>query len=341
MLLGGRQIFKERWTRMGRRTIAITGARGLLGARLIDRLEEDESCRRIVLLDLVPPKTRPRKGVFYRVDLTEPSATSRIVDALRQEQPSVFVHLAFLQHPTRDPGYARELEAVGTKRLIAALTEHEAPAGGLPLICASSTLVYGALADNPNFLGEDAPLRGRVEYPLVGEKIAAETLLRDFGDSQRRAVTVLRFAPILEAQPKSLVARYLSLPTVPTLLGFNPLVQLLGADDAVEALLRAVRVRPAGTRAFNVAGGGTVPLLAAIRLAGRSSVPTPWFVAVPLLDALFQAGGAIAPAAHLDYLRYLFVTDVERAAAELDFRARRSTREVALAFAAASVPNAA
>lgn len=326
---------------MRRRTIAITGGKGLLGSRLVERLEEAESCRKIVLLDLVPPRERSRKTVFYRVDLTDPSATDRIADALRHEQVSQVVHLAQLQHPTRNVDYARELESIGTRRLLAACAEYERDAGGVPVVVGSSTMVYGARPDNPNFLVESAPLRARASYPFVHGKAAVEESIRAFAEDRRAAIAVLRFASILDVRHRSLASRYLSLPTVPTVLGFNPLIQLLAADDAVEAILRAIAVRPDGYRAFNVVPPGTLPLLAAIRLVGRTSVPTLPLLAAPILDALFQAGAAIAPAGHLDYLRWLFAADGERAVAELDFRARRSTRDVALAFAAASVSHAA
>jgi UDP-glucose 4-epimerase len=327
--------------RVRRSAIAVTGTKGLLGSRLVERLEEAESCRKIVLLDLVPPKTRSRKTVFHRVDLTDASASERIADALRREQVSLVVHLAQLQHPTRNLAYARELEIVGTGRLLAAVASPKREAGGVPLVFASSTMLYGARPDNPNFLCEPAPLRARSSYAFVHDKVAVEEALRAHAEERKAAITVLRFAPILDAGHRSLASRYFSLPTVPTVLGFNPLVQLLGADDAVEAILRAIAVGPEGHRVFNVAAPGTLPLLAAIRLVGRTSMPAPRFLSAPILDALFQAGAAIAPSPHLDYLRWLFVADGERAAAELDFRARRSTRDVALAFGAASVPRAA
>lgn len=326
---------------MRRSTIAITGGKGLLGSRLVARLEEAESCRKIVLLDLVPPKARSRKVAFHRVDLTEPSATERIADALRREQVSLVVHLAQLQRPTRNLAYARELEIVGTGRLLAACAETERGAGGVPIVVGGTTMVYGARPDNPNFLAEPAPLRARRNYPFVHDKVAVEEALRAHADSRKAAVTVLRFAPILDPSHRTLASRYLAPPTVPTVLGYNPLIQLLDAQDAVEAIVLAAAAPPTGHRVLNVVAPGTLPLLAAIRLVGRTSVPAPYFVLARVLDGLFQAGAAIAPGAHLDYLRYLFVADGERAADVLGFRARRATREVALAFGAASVSRAA
>src|SRR5882724_2560437 len=158
---------------MRRLKIAVTGTRGLLGTRLLARLAAEETCRRLVLLDLVPPPERIDKARFYRVDLTEPAASERIADALDRERVDVVVHLAFLQHPIRTPGYAHELEALGTLQLLHAI-RRVARTGAPPhLVLGSSTLVYGARSTNPAFLGEDAPLAAARNYPLVGEKIDA------------------------------------------------------------------------------------------------------------------------------------------------------------------------
>ena len=60
---------------MHRLKVALTGTHGVLGSRLVKRLDRDAGCRRLILLDLVPPARDIRKAVFYRVDLTEPAAS--------------------------------------------------------------------------------------------------------------------------------------------------------------------------------------------------------------------------------------------------------------------------
>ncbi|MGH7896499.1 MAG: NAD-dependent epimerase/dehydratase family protein, partial [Candidatus Binatia bacterium] len=175
---------------MRRLKIAFTGTRGILGGAVIDRLGHDPDCRRLILLDLVPPPREIKKAVFYRVDLTEPTASARIAEAFDRERPDVVVHLAFLQHPTRNSGYEHELESLGTMHLLHALTRTSRRGRAPHLILGSSTEVYGARSENPNFLREDAPLAGRRNYPLVGEKIEAERQVERFHASERVAVTV-------------------------------------------------------------------------------------------------------------------------------------------------------
>jgi len=318
--------------------VALTGTHGVLGSCLAKRLDREAGCRRVILLDLVPPAKPIRKAVFYRVDLTEPAASVRIAEALDRERPEVVVHLAFLQHPTRNPGYEHELESLGTMHLLHALTQL-AQSGHAPhLILGGSTLVYGARAENPNFLDEEAPLAGRRDYPLVGEKIDVERQARRFHESTHAPLTVLRMAPLLAPGVRTIASRYLSLAAVPTLLGFNPMVQTLAVEDAGDVLLAAVRrtetlERKAPAGVYNVCASGAVPLHTVIRLCGRRNLPIPGFAAGAMMDALFFAGLAIAPSAHLDYLRYPCVVDGERARAELGFTPKQSTRDTVASFA--------
>jgi UDP-glucose 4-epimerase len=323
---------------MRRLKIALTGARGILGGHLAPLLSRDAGCRRLILLDLVPPAKKLKKAVFYRVDLTEPTASARIADAFEREQPDVVVHLAFLQHPTRNPGYQHELESLGTMHLLHSLTQLVQSGHAPHLILGSSTLVYGARAENPNFLREDAPLAGRRDYSLVGEKIAAERQVRDFHESLNAPVTILRTAPLIAPGVRTLASRYLSLGAVPTALGFNPMMQALALEDALEAFLLAIRRTetleqnaPAG--AYNICGSGVLPLHTAIRLCGRRNLPLPAFAAAAMMDALFAAGLAISPSPNLDYLRYSCVADGERARNDLAFVPKQSSRDAVASFA--------
>ena len=331
---------------MRRLKVALNGPLGILGGHLARHLEVDDGCRRLVLFDLVPPPRVLKKAFYYRVDLTEAAASLKIAEALDRERVDVLVHTAFLQHPIRNAGYERELESLGTMHLLHALTQLRRRGAAPHLVLSSSTLVYGARPDNPGFLSEDAPLAGRLDYPLVAEKIDAERQAVRFHEQEGGAVTILRTAPILSSHVRTLAGRYLSLPAVPTILGFNPMIQTVAIADATEAFARAIlyadAVGPTGPlRVYNVCGDGVLPLHTATRLCGRRTVPLLRFAANAMIEALFEAGLAIAPSAHLDYLQYPCVADGARAKAELGFVPRQSTRDCMTSFARARVRAAA
>ena len=67
--------------------------------------------------------------------------------------------------------------------------------------------------------------------------------------------------------------RYLARKLVPTMMGFDPLVQFLHEVDAIAALHLALLRDVPGT--FNVVGEGVLPLSTVIKLAGRIALPIP------------------------------------------------------------------
>ena len=84
---------------------------------------------------------------------------------------------------------------------------------------------------------------------------------------------MLRYQPEIGPGLDAPLARYLSLPVVPTQLGFDPRLQLLHAEDATGALLAATMNPIRG--AVNVAPSGSISLSRALRLIGRPQLPAP------------------------------------------------------------------
>ncbi len=311
-------------------SVAVTGAATFLGANLIGLLEEDPRFERIVAIDHQPARTTGDRIRAYEVDPTEPSADARLAEILVAERVSTLVHLAFLDSPTNAAAWAHELESVGTMHTLVAARQ----AGVAKLVLGSQTLLYGAHATNPNFLTEKHPLRASPDEPWFADKVAAEEEARRFAERTAGAtVTVLRMAPILGPTSRSYLARYLSRRVVPTMMGFDPLLQFVHEVDAIAALKLAVERDVPGT--YNVVGEGVLPLSTVIKLAGRVALPIPHPVAEPITAALWMAGLVEAPPTFLPYLRFLCVADGDRAQREMGFRPAYTTREALLDFVSA------
>lgn len=306
--------------------IALTGAGSFLGGRLLRRLAEAEGGDRLVVLDVAAPP--PALGVRHReVDFTEPAADEKLLGALREEEVGALLHFAFLTNPRRDGTFAHELESIGTLSLLAAA----AAAGVRRVIMRSFTAVYGARGQNPSFLTEDRPLQPNAALGWVRDKLEAEQHAASFA---RRypdmAIAVLRFAPLFGPHVRTFYTRIFDKRVVPMLMGFDPLIQMLHPDDALEAAERALERDVRG--AFNVVPKAPMPLGAALHLAAKVPVPVPHPLAYAASEALWAAGLTEAPAGFLDYVRYPWVADGTRAERELGFRARYSSREALLAY---------
>src|SRR5262249_16018618 len=295
--------------------------------------EEDDRYRRLVLLDVRAPSKPLRKVVFHKVDLTEPLADALLAEVLRCEEVESVVHLALREAPRPLSEEAHEVESVGPMYLLNALAD--CIARGTPLgklVTVTTTMVYGANSRNPNFLTEDHPLWAGAGPGFVRDKIEVEQQLDEFRTEQGLPVCVLRPCWTLGASTRSIAWRLFSQTPALSVMGFDPLLQLLHVDDLVDVLKRVVDRTYEG--AFNLAGSGVLPVSAVFRLAGCSPLALPSPLAYLLSSALWRSYG-VGTGLSMDFLRHLWVADCERARAELAFAPRYSTREVAESYAAA------
>ena len=313
-----------------RRTVAITGADAFLGRNLIGLLEEDDRIGKILAIDVKNPPTAGRKTRFYNVDLTQPTVDARLAEILAAETVDTFLHLAFLASPSHASAWAHELESVGTMHVLNACRERPVR----KFVLWSQTLLYGASPSNANFISEHHPLRGNPESRFLRDKIEAEGAVQRFATQMPGTiVTTLRVAPILGPTVHNYLTRYLGRRLVPTVMGYDPLLQFVHEVDALAAFKLAVMKDCPGV--YNIAGDGVLPLSMVVNLAGRVQVPIP----APFLQAsaalLWAAQFAEAPPTWIDYLKWICIADGERAFQKLQFRPAFTTREAVLDYAGA------
>jgi len=316
--------------------IAITGTASFLGGRLLRRLVAARGADGVLAVDITPPPTTLH-GVRHRmVDLTLPGADRRLLEVFREEEVDTVVHAAFFTTPRRDAAYAHELESIGTLHLAAGA----AAAGVRHLLLRSFTGVYGARGQNPSLLTEESKPEADSGLSWVRDKVEAEA--HAFSFSRRYpglGVTVLRFATLLGPGVHTFYTRLLSKRVVPVPLGYDPLVQLLHPDDALEAAALALEKGPSGV--VNVVPRASITLLTALHLSDKVIVPVPHPVAYPLAELWWGSGVGEAPSGFIDYARFPCVADGEKASVKLGFRARHSSRDALEAYLAYRFPEAA
>jgi UDP-glucose 4-epimerase len=149
----------------------------------------------------------------------------------------------------------------------------------------------------------------------------------------------MRFAPLLGPGVHTFYTRVFDHRVVPLLMGYDPLVQLLHPEDAVAAFLAAIEAAPGG--AYNVVPSRPLPLLTAYHLAAKVPVAVPHPLAYAGADLLWAAGLGVAPGAFVDYVRFPFVADGEKARRALGFTPRFSSRDALTAYLRYRHPRAA
>jgi len=313
-----------------RMKVVVTGGNGVLGSRLVKALAA-RGDREVVVFDLVPPSDASPRTRHRFVDLNLPHADGTVLKLLREESPDVIVHLAAIRSPSRETTYAHELNSIGPLHVLAAAGE-----AGVPrVILGSTTLVYGARGDNPNFLTEDHPLRPDQNDTFIRDFVEAEGHARAHVRRHPEAkVAILRFAPLLAPDVRAYHARRFEAPASVSLLGYDPLLQFLDPDDGVDALMRALDLRDL-KGVLNIAPDGVVPLSTVDLLYGTLGVPVPHPLAYALIEASWLAGIGVMPGVHAHYFRYLCLTDNEKARRVLGWEPKSSTLEVVLRTARA------
>lgn len=307
--------------------VALTGARTFFGERLVAALEADPACEHIAALDIRPPESGRAKTRFARLDLTDPASDALAARILRDDGIDVLCHLAFLAHPSHASSWAHELEAIGSLYVMNAAATARVP----KIVLRSTTAVYGAHPTNPAFLDERQPLRGERKSRWVMDKVAAEReLARLRRDCPQMVCTSLRFAMTVGPTIRTWWTRVLSRQAVARPAGYDPLMQFLHEDDAVAALLEAVRRDHPGD--FNIVAPGPLYLSDVLKLGGRFGLPVPHLAGYAIGNLLFNLQLADAPGTFLNYLRYPWVADDARMRAEFGFAPRYSSREAIMAY---------
>lgn len=288
-------------------TVAITGLRTFIGQRMAERLAARTPRLRVVGIDLRRPQRLERKIAFERVDLTDPASHAKLAQIFTSERVEAVLHAAFRRDPTPDIEMDHELETVGSLQLLHACSAAKVPR----LVLASSTMLYGPHPDNPNYLAESHPLRGHPDAHCVRNRVEVESLVADWAGRHPHAqVSVLRVGWIMGPTYWDRVVRHFSRGVVPTLLGYDPLLQFVHEEDVLEAFEQAVLEGRPGT--YNVVAREPLPLSVILRLAGHAAAPVPAPLLYRMRDLAARAATGDPPAAFYDYLRWTWVADGER-----------------------------
>ena len=247
--------------------------------------------------------------------------SKRARDVFRTVRVDALVHMGFMHTPRATSAEHYSWNIGGTDRLLEYCAQYRVP----KVVVLSSANVYGPRADNTQFLTEDAPLLAAQAFPEMRDLVEIDHMASSFFWKAREVETViLRPVHILGAV-KNAPSNYLRLSVIPTLLGFDPMVQIIHERDVAEAI--ACALRPGARGIFNLAGPGEVPLSVVLRELGKPTVPVPHPIAKPIWRAAWRLGLNSFPVDEFDFIRYVCMVDATRATRELGFRARHSLRE--------------
>jgi UDP-glucose 4-epimerase len=299
-----------------RKKIVLTGIAGRLG-RLVARRLHRRGDAEVVGIDRRDFPGRPRDIEHVQVDLRSKKAR----DVFRAGDVAALVHMGVMHDPRTNEAEHHSWNVQGTARLLDAVGSYGVP----KVIVLSSADVYGPRPDNPQFLTEDAPLMAGQQFPAIRDLIEVDMLASSFFWKQQSCETcILRPVHILGGVHNA-ASNYLRLPYVPTLLGFDPMVQVVHEEDVVDAIMAALQ--PGVRGIFNVVGPGEVPLSTILKELGKPTIPIPHPLAKPFLSALWRGKLTSFPVPELDHIRFVCMVDGTRARDQLGYRPRHTLKE--------------
>ena len=306
------------------RRVAVTGAAGYIGSRLIAQLERDESIERIVAIDV-----RPLRGdVGSKVVLVERDVTTPLAGVLAQLGIQSLVHLAFILNPGHNSRHAYRVNVEGASSVFESCIQ----AGVGHILYLSSSSVYGARPTNPTLLSEESPARPLPGFQYSEDKAQAEALLDEVSARHPKVrTTILRTCPVMGPGADNFISRSLSRSLLVKVIGYDPPVQFLHEDDLLDVMHRCLTLRMAGK--FNLGGHDPIPWSEAVSILGRRLVALPAALLYPVTALTWGLRiQSQSPARGLDFIRYSWVVSTEKIKRELGVQPRYSSREALESF---------
>src|SRR6476646_1515714 len=269
-------------------------------------------------------------GRRFAAQLSRPPEVDRVI------RVDTVVHTSVAATPAAAGGSTsmKELNVIGTMQLLAAC--QQAP-DVRKLVLKSSAAVYGASNRDPAMFTEGMNAKRLATSGFAKDITEVESYTRGF--ARRRpdvAVTTLRIANVIGPRIDSAMTGYFRLPVIPTVLGYNPRLQFLHEQDALDVLEHATVSDVTGT--FNVAGDGILTLAQAVRRIGRPSLPLPGFAVPSFGSAIRQTRRADFSPEQVAFLTFGRGLDTTRMRSMLGFEPSFSTAEAFADFAGSVTP---
>ncbi len=241
---------------MGYRSVMITGGSGYLGGKVLAILARLENRPDIIVsIDIKePPHEKREEGVVYIVkDIRDPGVSGIV----KKYGVEAVVHLAAIVTPA--PGMTREflydVDVNGTRNVLEACLENDVK----QIIVTSSGAAYGYHPDNPEWIAEDAPLRGNEEFAYSHHKRLVEEILSEYRKKYPQLKQlILRPGTILGKDTKNQITAIFERKFLVEIKGGDSRFVFIYDEDVAEIIVRGLMEKKEGI--YNLAGSGALSM---------------------------------------------------------------------------------
>jgi nucleoside-diphosphate-sugar epimerase len=308
----------ERRARRRGPVVAVTGAAHGIGEILVRGLAASGQIKKVIAIDTI------------RGDV--PEVTWRLADVRDQILEERLAGVDVVVHLSADAGFDLDHpDSLGANVRGAANVLAAAPVAGVKhVVLVTSAMVYGAHADNPVPLPEDAELRATADSAWLGDLLEIERLAAQAPRTHPGLrVTVLRPAVLVGGGVDTILTRHFEAPRLLAVKGAHTRWQFCHVDDLLAAIelvcvggvpasdtgASDTGPEPAGHLVVGVGSDGWLEQEDVERLTGKRHIELPASVAFGTAERLHRLGVTPAGSSDLQFLVHPWVVDTSRLAA--------------------------
>lgn len=294
-------------TRPDGQVVAVTEASGAVGEAIVAALVRRQGTASgpggVVAVDADRGSV---EGATWRLgDIADPGVADRLAGV------DVVVHVATahdLEQALAVPARQRRGRAV---RAVQAVATAAAAVGASRLVVVTSAMVYGAHADNPVPLPDDAPLRAEPDDGLVGDLLEVERVVaRTPRVHPGLRVTVVRPASLVGPGIDTTITRHFETPRLLGVRGAPTRFQFCHVDDLAEAVATVVGTGLDGE--VGVGSDGSLDWDEVEQIVGMRRVELPPGLAFGTAERLHRVGVLPMPAGDLSFVVNPWVVAAQR-----------------------------